>query len=120
MDTGSSSPDIRRLETKELEGTWPQQTFCQGGDNLQPFNRLILCSCRSKAVTAWQPRTWSSHQSAAARWSARVNASWESRRVNIANKSAAIPQIIGSARGKGLFSSLSVESPSSAKGWEFH
>jgi hypothetical protein len=41
MDIGSSSPDIRRLETKELEGTWPQQAFCQGGDNLQPADSVL-------------------------------------------------------------------------------
>jgi hypothetical protein len=37
------------METEELEGTWPQQTFCQGGDNLQPAD------CHSKAVTGCSP-----------------------------------------------------------------
>jgi hypothetical protein len=30
------------METEELEGTWPQQTFCQGGDNLQPADCVLL------------------------------------------------------------------------------
>ena len=30
------------METEELEGTWPQQTFCQGGDNLQPADYVLL------------------------------------------------------------------------------
>jgi hypothetical protein len=30
------------METEELEGTWPQQTFCQGGDNRQPADYVLL------------------------------------------------------------------------------
>jgi hypothetical protein len=30
------------METEELEDAWPQQTFCQGGDNLQPTDCVLL------------------------------------------------------------------------------
>jgi hypothetical protein len=61
------------METKELEGTWPQQTFCQGGDNLQPADCVLLPlqSCyRLVTKDVVNP-----NQFVAARWSTRVNAS---------------------------------------------
>ena len=42
MDTDSSFPDTPRHGNEELEGAWPQQTFCQGGDNLQPADYVLL------------------------------------------------------------------------------
>ncbi|MEA3148847.1 MAG: hypothetical protein QOI53_4512 [Verrucomicrobiota bacterium] len=42
MDTDSSFPDTPRYGTEELEGMWPQQTFCQGSDNLQPADCVLL------------------------------------------------------------------------------
>jgi hypothetical protein len=41
MDTDSSFPDTPRYGTEELEGMWPQQTFCQGSDNLQPADCVL-------------------------------------------------------------------------------
>ena len=74
------------METEELEGTWPQQTFCQGGNNLQPADCVLLPlqgGYRLVTKDVVIPPVCGSEMVES------TNASWESRRVNIASKSAA-------------------------------